>query len=187
MPLQRSAPQWCLICHGYRQWHGAYPATGGWGGGGLGLCCVTGPPHNGLCTRMSGTCVTYVTCVTCATMTWRGGGGGGLGCVVFGGRRTMLRVLPWHGAGGRGRGRVIGKCAATRFVTWVSSLVSSPLHPQLQGLWWTTTHFVRSSAFCKGCLTFKGPVPVCRGKGSQKGMACTPRDPKCGRFLFHFP
>ena len=36
------------------------------GGGGLGLCRVTGPPHNGSCTRMSGTCVTCVTCVTCA-------------------------------------------------------------------------------------------------------------------------
>ena len=43
-----------------------------WRGGGLGLGRVTGPPRNGSCTRMSGTCVT---CAGCATMTWRGGGG----------------------------------------------------------------------------------------------------------------
>ena len=65
---------------------GAYRAMEGGGGGGLGLCRVTRPPlglcrgtaRNGLCTRMSGTCVT---CAACATMTRRRGGGG-LGCAV---------------------------------------------------------------------------------------------------------
>ena len=61
--------------------------------GGLGLCCVTRPQlglcrgtvRSGLCTRMSGTCVT---CVTCATMTWRGRGGGFIGCAA-------TRVVTW--------------------------------------------------------------------------------------------
>ena len=75
-------------------------------------------------------CVTYV---PCATMTWRGGGGGrwhGMPCngscrrgfgtcvtrVTCAGRATMIR----RGGGGGGGGG-IGKCAATRVVTWVSS------------------------------------------------------------------
>ena len=81
---------------------GAYLAMEG-GGGGLGLCLglcrVMGPPlglccgtvRNGACTRMSVTCVTCVTYAGCATMTRRGGGG------------------------------FIGKSAAKRVVTWVSS------------------------------------------------------------------
>ena len=68
------------------------------GAGGLGLCHVMGPPRTSSCTRMSGACVTCVTRAGCATMTWRGGRGGG----------------------------VIGKCAATRVVTWVSPLESGP-------------------------------------------------------------
>ena len=61
------------------------------GVGGLGLCCVTGPPlglcrgtvRNGSCTRMSSSCVTCVTCATCATMT-RSGGEGGLRNITHG-------------------------------------------------------------------------------------------------------
>ena len=55
-----------------------------------------GMPCNGSCRRGFCTCVTCVTCAGRATMTRRGGGGEG-------------------GGGG------IGKCAATRVVTWVSS------------------------------------------------------------------
>ena len=56
-----------------------------------------GMPCNGSCRRGFGTCVTCVTCAGRATMTRRGGGRGGGG---------------------------IGKCAATRVVTWVSSQVA---------------------------------------------------------------
>ena len=64
--------------------NGAYPAREG-GGGGLGPCRATVPPHRVcrvtwgrrrcvvLCCVV-GTCVTCVTCAGRATMTWRGGG-----------------------------------------------------------------------------------------------------------------
>ena len=93
------------------------PRRGGGGGSGRAVprcrhigCVVShGAAAMSCCVRVIGTCVTCAGCAGCATVTRRGGGGGG--------------------------GGTIGKCAAARAVTWVSSGVLTVPSPTSFGFY----------------------------------------------------
>ena len=94
---------WALVAGFSGNMELTQPRRGGGGGSGRAVprcrhigCVVShGAAAMSCCVRVIGTCVTCAGCAGCATMTRRGGGGGG--------------------------GGGIGKCAAARAVTWVSS------------------------------------------------------------------